>query len=179
MRDVERVAIHYRRLPDHTRIYDQRVIHRDPHVIVTLSERLRMDAPMTAGDRVMLEDGSLAVWFTFPETWHDIGRFYRADGTYTGLYANILTPPVLEPATWHTTDLFLDVWWPDGGELQLLDEDEFEAAVTARHLDRSTAERARAEAHDILHRAGAGSWPPPVVEEWSLTRALERVGEAD
>ena len=33
------------------------------------------------------------VWTTYRgDVWHDVGRFHLADGTFTGYYANILTP---------------------------------------------------------------------------------------
>ncbi|MBT8487892.1 MAG: hypothetical protein HKO77_06330, partial [Gemmatimonadetes bacterium] len=75
MTPPSRVAIHYRRLPDRLRIYDQRVVLERDDVVVTLSEPLDLDEPMTFEGDVMLEPGSLAVWFTFPGAWHDIGRF--------------------------------------------------------------------------------------------------------
>jgi uncharacterized protein len=170
-----RVSIHYRRLPDGLRIYDQRVVIERDDVVVTLSEPMEMTSPMVADGDVMLEGGSLAVWFTFPGAWHDIGRFHRADGTFSGLYANILTPPVMDGSVWHTTDLFLDVWWPAGGDVVLLDEDELEDAVEQRHLDADTAERVRAEADRLVSLAAEGAWPPPVVEEWTLERSLARL----
>jgi len=171
-----RVAIHYRRLPDHTRVYDQRVLLEQDDVVVTLSEPLAMEAPMVHDQRVMLEPGSLVVWFTFPEAWHDIGHFYAADGRSTGLYANVITPPVMEGSVWHTTDLFLDLWWPREGAPTILDEDEFENALAKDWLDEETAHRARAEADRLLALATAGAWPPPVVGEWTLGRALAEVG---
>jgi len=170
-----RVAIHYRRLPDRVRIYDQRVVHARDDVIVTLSEPLDLAAPLLHDGDVMLEAGSLAVWFTFPGEWHDIGRFHRADGTFTGIYANILTPPEIDGAVWHTTDLFLDVWWPASGTPLLLDEDELEAALGEGHVEPETAERARSEAAGLLERARSAAWPPPIVEEWTLARSLERL----
>ena len=70
--------------------------------------------------KIALEAGSDAVWFTFPGLWHDIGRFHRADGEFTGIYANILTPPVIEPdGKWETTDLFLDIWVDPEGRLSV------------------------------------------------------------
>lgn len=177
MTSSPRVSIHYRRLPDHVRIFDQRVVLSRDDVVVTISEPLELDAPITADDQVMLEDGSLAVWFTFPEAWHDIGRFHRADGSFTGLYANIITPPVMTDSVWHTTDLFLDVWWPEDGSVVLLDEDELQEALREGHIDPDTAEQARAEAHRVLGLAREGRWPPPVVREWTLERSLEAVGE--
>jgi predicted RNA-binding protein associated with RNAse of E/G family len=168
----DRVRIHYRRLPDHDRIYDQRIVLERDDVIVTLSQPLELAEPMTTDGRVMLENGSLALWFTFPGEWHDIGLFHLADGTFTGLYANILTPPEIAGRVWHTTDLFLDVWWPAGGQPELLDEDELDQALESGVVDAGTAERARQEADRLLGLARSGGWPPPVVHEWTLAQAL-------
>ncbi len=167
-----RVAIHYHRPPDNRRIYDQRVVWAGPDVIITLSDPLELARPVMVGAAPVLESGSLALWFTFPGAWHDIGRFHRPDGTLTGIYANILTPPELGDTVWHTTDLFLDVWKAPDGSVSLLDEDEFDEACTAGHVDPETATRAREEAARILGEARSGSWPPQVVREWTLERAL-------
>jgi predicted RNA-binding protein associated with RNAse of E/G family len=172
----DRVLIHYRRLPDDEQLFDQRVILERPDVIVTVTDPIELTEPLRALGQVMLESGSRAVWFTFPGAWHDVGRFHLADGTFTGLYGNILTPPVIDEREWHTTDLFLDVWIPEGGAPALLDEDELEAALATGHIDPTTAERARTEAKRLIQHAAAGTWPPPVVNEWTLARIEE--GEA-
>ena len=173
-----RVAIHYRRPPDRLRIYDQRVVHEDDDVIVTLSQPIEADVAMHHDGAIMLERNSLALWFTFPGVWHDIGRFHRADRTFTGLYANILTPPVIDGPIWHTTDLFLDVWQTPSVTTVLLDEDEFEDARTQGLMDPPTAERAWEEGQRILLEAARGEWPPSCVNEWTLERALEVLGDA-
>ena len=179
MSDAPRVAIHYHRPPDRLRIYDQRIVLERADVIITLSEPLDLPEPMLLDGEVMLEGGSLALWFTFPGLWHDIGRFYAADGRETGLYANVLTPVRIDGDVWHTTDLYLDVWRPVGGTARILDEDELAEAIDAGHVDGETAERARREATTLETRAGDGSWPPPVVDEWSLARALDALAEVD
>ena len=148
-----RVKIHYERIPDGHRIYDQRVVVERKDVVITLSEPLDLPATITHDEHVMLEAGSLALWFTFPGVWHDIGRFHRADGSFTGVYANILTPARMEGPVWYTTDLFLDVWWPSGGEVTLLDEDEFDAAIERRQIEPEVARRAREEADRLLELA--------------------------
>ena len=173
MSSGDRVRIHYRRLPDREQVFDQRVVLERSDVIVTLSQRLQLPEPMLCEGQLMLEGGSLALWFTFPGQWHDIGIFHRADGAVTGLYANILTPPEIEGNVWRTTDLFLDVWWAEGGEVQLLDEDELAQALEGGDIDPGTARSAQAEADRLLVLARAGTWPPPVVREWTLERALE------
>lgn len=178
MSGPRRVQIHYCRPPDGLRIYDQRVAFEREDVIVTLSEPMELEAAITIGGSVALESGSLAVWFTFPGVWHDIGRFHRADGSFSGLYANVLTPPVIAGSIWHTTDLFLDVWRPSSGPICLLDEDEFEEAVRKGHIESSTSLRAREEADRLLDLAARGEWPPSIVEEWTLTRTLEQLAIA-
>ncbi|HUP51205.1 MAG TPA: DUF402 domain-containing protein [Longimicrobiales bacterium] len=176
MSPTDRVRIHYRRLPDHEEIFDQRVVLERPDVIVTVTGPLDLSGPLCAGEEVLLEPGARAVWLTFPGAWHDIGRFHLRDGTFTGFYANVLTPVDIaapiggEPHVWHTTDLFLDVWLAPGASARILDEDELTEALARGHIDPETAERARAEAERLLALAAAGEWPPPAALEWTLDR---------
>ena len=176
VRVSERVRIHYTRPPDRITIYDQRVALTRDDVIVTISDPLPLKQPLTIGGGPGLENGSLAVWFTFPDVWHDIGRFHLAGGSLTGVYANILSPPRIDGPDWYTTDLWLDVWIRPGHDARLLDVDEFDAGVSAGLIDTATAERAREEARSILERASSGTWPPPIVEEWTLERTLAAIG---
>jgi len=173
---TEMVEIHYLRPPDDVQIYRQHLLLDAADVKVTLARAISYPNPHPIAGEVGLEDGSDVVWFTFPGAWHDIGRFHRADGTFTGLYANVLTPPRMPGRVWHTTDLYLDVWRRAGGTLLLLAEDEFDAAVENEHIDQPTAARARQEAASLLAAARAGRWPPPVVEQWTRERALEVLG---
>jgi len=168
-----RVRIHYRRPPDREQIFDQSVVFEREDVIVTLAEAMELDLPMRIDGAIALETGSSIVWFTFPGVWHDIGRFHRADGTFVGYYANVLTPPVMEGRVWHTTDLYLDVWVAADGKVLLLDEDEFEEAVGRELIDAATATRAREEATCLIAGAENGTWPPPIAREWTLDRARE------
>ncbi len=169
---VDRVRIHYRRLPDREQIFDQRVVLERDDVIVTLTDPMSLELPMLIDGAAALEQGSRVVWFTFPGQWHDVGRFHLADGSFTGCYGNVLTPPRILGNAWYTTDLFLDVWVPANGAPKLLDEDELEEAKALSHIDEELARRARDEANTLLERATRGEWPPEVVREWTLERAL-------
>jgi predicted RNA-binding protein associated with RNAse of E/G family len=121
--------------------------------------------------RVVLEDGSPVVWFTFPGAWHDIGRFHTADGAFTGLYANVIMPVAMDgPYVWDTVDLFLDLWVDERGAT-VLDEDELADAVVRGWVDEATAARARTEIERMRAGAEAGRWPPAVVRDWTLERA--------
>jgi predicted RNA-binding protein associated with RNAse of E/G family len=179
------VTIDYGRLGGTTVIYRQRLVHAGPRAIVTLQEDTPIARPKRIDGVVILEPGSPVVWFTFEGAWHDIGAFHRVDGTFTGWYANVLTPVDLpSPAggewRWSTTDLCLDVW-SDGDAVRVLDEDELETVVRAGAVDPDLATRAREEAARISRAARNDEWPPAVVGEWPLERAraeLRRAGRA-
>lgn len=176
---ARRVAIHYRRLPDRVQVFDQPVLEEDAEFVVTLAESVPLPAPVLVGGRVVLEPGAPVVWFTYPGRWYDLGRFHLADGTFTGVYANILTPVRMQGDRWDTTDLCLDVWAGADGAVEILDEEEFAAAVEGGWIEAATAAAAREHAETLAASARQGSWPPPHVAEWDLRRARERLGELE
>jgi len=170
----EFVQIHYLRPPDRREIFEQRLLLDAAAVKVTLAENVPFDPPIQILGEVALEAGSDAVWFTFPGLWHDIGRFHRADGTFTGIYANILTPPVIEESgVWETTDLFLDIWVNARDEFTVLDGDQLKEAINLGWVTEDEAARASAEVEWIREEYLAGRWPPPVVLEWTLEKARQ------
>lgn len=170
------IRINYRRPPNRIQVFEQHLVYDGDDVKVTLAESLPYEPPMRIEGQVVLELGSDVVWFTFPGAWHDIGRFHRADGTYTGMYANLLTPVKMEGPEWETTDLFLDVWINRDGTVMLLDEEELDEAVGREWVTAETAARVREEARRMVDGALHGGWPPPVVHEWSLQRCREVLG---
>lgn len=167
------VRIHYLRPPDREELFVQRVVHESDEVVVTLVDHATLPRPVQVDGTVVLDPGAPAVWFTFPGAWHDVGRFHRVDGTFTGIYANILEPVTfLGPREWRAVDLFLDLWLGEGGAApRLLDEDELEEALARGWLDPTTGAAARAEAERLLVLARARRWPPAIVHEWTLERA--------
>ena len=168
------VHIHYLRPPDGKEVFTQRLLWDAPGVKITFAQNVPFDPPIRILGEVALEAGSDAVWFTYPGRWHDIGRFHRADGTFTGIYSNILTPPTIhDDGTWETTDLFLDVWVNPSGELYVLDEDQLEEALGAGWITEGQARRARDEVAWIRTEHAAGLWPPPMVGVWTLERARQ------
>lgn len=153
------IEIHYHRPPDRTTIYCNQLVHQDGDVIIT---------------RNTLDDGSPAVWFTFPDADHDIARFHQADGGFKGIYANILTPVAfVSDVEWRTTDLFVDVWIDPNNRAMLLDEDELAEAMQRGWIDEQTGARALQAAHRLLRQHAEGTWPPRVVYDWPLERILE------
>ena len=168
------VRIHYVRPPGRKTVFTQRLIAEDGGALVTLARDLSFAPPLEIQGTVALEEGSVALWFTFPERWYDVGLFHRADGSRSGIYGNVLTPPVIHSdGRWDTTDLFLDLWIPSGGSPALLDQDELDAALAETAVAPELAARAAEEGDRLLKQARSGHWPPPVVGRWSLDRALE------
>ncbi|HEX2189365.1 MAG TPA: DUF402 domain-containing protein [Longimicrobiaceae bacterium] len=166
------VRIRYRRLPDRVQTFEQALVEDAGEYVVTLLEPADLPRPVVVGGHVVLEPGAPVVWFTYRgEVWHDVGRFHLADGTFTGCYANVLTPVRMRGGDWETTDLALDVWAGADGTTETLDLDEFEEAVRRGWLDPETEARARAEADALAGAARAGLWPPEHVRSWDLARA--------
>ena len=171
------VRIRYRRPPDRLEIHEQYLVHDTSDLKVTFAPSVVRPGPLRIDGRTVLENGSPVVWFTFPGAWHDIGRFHTADGVFTGLYANILTPVELGPGhVWDTTDLFLDLWLDDDG-VRVLDENDFDDAIARGWIDEATVRRARTEIERLRSAAQSGVWPAAAVNEWTLERARRRVEE--
>jgi predicted RNA-binding protein associated with RNAse of E/G family len=169
----ETVVIRYRRLPDRETVFEQKMVHDGGDHLVTLLEAAPLDRAVTVRGAPVLEPGAPVVWVTYPGLWYDVGRFHLRDGTFTGWYANVLTPVQVEGTCWSTTDLCLDVWRPadPDGEVALLDEGEFEAAVRREWIDAPTARRALDTAASLRACAEIGSWPLSHATEWTLERA--------
>jgi predicted RNA-binding protein associated with RNAse of E/G family len=141
-------------------------------------ERTPLPTAVRVGGDVILDVDAPVIWFTFDDAWHDIGLFHTAAGVFTGCYANMITPVRFRsPLEWETTDLFLDVWLPAGSTAgMLLDEDELDHALAEGWISPALADSARTESHHLLAAIDREQWPPRMVTEWSLERALRHVG---
>jgi predicted RNA-binding protein associated with RNAse of E/G family len=121
---------------------------------------------------IVLDSGYWAVWFAFKNQPFDVGRFYRPDGTLTGYYADILEPVRWEgsdPTTLQPIiDLFLDLWIAPDGRYSVLDEDEFEEAVSLGHLTGEQISQARSVLLDLIEATKRGEFPPALVKEFRL-----------
>jgi predicted RNA-binding protein associated with RNAse of E/G family len=170
---TETIRIHYHRPPDRDDVFVQQLLERTADCVVTFMPATPLKSPVMVRDRIVLEDSSAAIWFTFRDAWHDIGLFHMRDGTFTGTYANAITPVrSLDSDSWETTDLFLDFWLGADGVSALLDEDEFDDALSRNLLDAETAARAVSEMMSIVRATALGEWPPAIVRQWDLGRAI-------
>jgi predicted RNA-binding protein associated with RNAse of E/G family len=160
-------------------VFEQEVVADAGAYIVTFLAAAAIPKPVRVGEQIVLEPGSPVVWFTYPGRGYDVGRFHRADGTFTGAYANLLTPVRMQGDTWHTTDLCLDVWAGADGSVQILDEDEFAEAVRQGWINTPTAEAARAQADALATEARRSTWPPQHIRDWTLERVLNLLNKTD
>ena len=153
----------------------QELLYESDDVMVTFLAHTPVQRPLVIDGVVALENGSPAIWFTFPGLMHDVGRFHTAAGVFTGLYANILMPiEVHSSREWSATDLFLDVWVGIGREPRVLDEDELDQALARGWIGAETGAAARTEAESIVKSHEGDHWPPAIVNEWTLERVLRR-----
>ncbi len=164
------IRYEYRRPGKEVTVYDEWLVLDRPDAKVLLLERY--DGPeLRRGKDVMLGAGAPIVWYVFPEKWHDIGRFHRADGTLTGWYTNLSKPVEMRGDTWSASDLFLDHWLPRVGEPAWLDEDEFDAAVRSGLIDTATKRRVQNERTIIDLQVSEGAWPPAIARDIDLAQA--------
>jgi predicted RNA-binding protein associated with RNAse of E/G family len=131
--------------------------------------------PLEQEGTVILEPGAPVLWFVFSGCWADVGRFHKADGTFTGWYTNLCTPAERHDNAWRSTDLFLDLWIPAQGKPRWLDEDEFAEAEATKVIDRWTAQKVRQERKRIDALVAADQWPPPVCRVMDLETIRTRL----
>jgi predicted RNA-binding protein associated with RNAse of E/G family len=128
-----------------------------------IEQHVRVRNPRREFGRVIVANGYLAVWFIFRRKWYDVGKFYDRKGKCTGYYCDIIRPVArLLSAPTKTsiiTDLFLDLWITREGRCVVLDEDEFERALSRHTISATLASRARRELRALIQSTKAGRFP--------------------
>lgn len=163
------ISIHYRRLPDREVVFHQRLVHESPDCTVTFLDAAQLAKPVMARGTVILEPGAPVVWFTYPGRWYDVGRFHLCDGTFTGFYANVLTPVVMQRDEWWTTDLCLDFWLGADGDTEILDEEEFAHAEQSGWITPEQSVAARITIEELARAARNLEFPGDREQRWDLT----------
>jgi predicted RNA-binding protein associated with RNAse of E/G family len=139
---------------------------------IVLATELSPSKPVDYFGEIVMGVGYWAVWFLFKGRPFDVGRVYRPDGTWTGYYVDILEPVqwkgsdpnTLEPII----DLFLDLWVAPDGKYMILDEDEFEEAISLGHLTSEQIDHARSVLRELIEATERKEFPPAVVREFWL-----------
>lgn len=163
------IQYEYRRPGKRLQTYEEWLVLDRPDAKVLLQDYAGPD--LVVAGATMLEHGASAVWYVFPEKWHDVARFHLRDGTLTGFYTNLCMPVEIGEHRWVGRDLFLDLWQPVEGRARWLDEDELAAAVRSGMIDAATNKRIRNERSLIDLQVARSAWPPPIVRDLSLEQA--------
>lgn len=128
--------------------YPGEVLERDEEGIVlrTSWDRERMDL----GFVVLEPDDRWSETF-YRDRWYNVFEIRAADGRLKGWYCNVTRPARITEDSVCAEDLALDLWVGSGGEVQVLDEDEFAQLTLAPEVRRRAREalaelKARAEA---------------------------------
>ena len=152
-----------------TTVYEELLVLDRPDVKVLLQEGYS-GPDVDVGDARVLDSGAPIIWFIFPESWHDIGRFHLNSGTFTGWYTNLCRPVQFDEDKWIGNDLFLDLWqFPDGTPVWL-DEDELDDAVKAGIVDRALEKQVLNQKTLIDLQVSLNAWPPPIARDIDLSQ---------
>jgi len=104
---------------------------------------------------VVLEPGDRWTEYFYKDRWYNIFEIRDSEGRVKGWYCNITRPARLGEDEVAAEDLALDLWVGRDGDMQVLDEEEFE------ELDLSAEERSRAKKalEDLQRRVEKGLSP--------------------
>ncbi len=137
------------------------VFHYDARVVARAPGMIQIEARFEARDvahlgPILLRRGDRMVEWFYADRWYNIFEIHdAADDGLKGWYCNITRPAILVDGEVRADDLALDLVVLPGGEVLLVDEDEFAA------LDIPPSDRVAAlAAADDLRRAVAARQPP-------------------
>lgn len=152
--------IYVRKLrPDGSQAYawDGVVLRCDEHGIVL---RAQFNVDLVDLGFTTFRRGDEFVEFYYWEHCFNVFQISAPDGTLKGWYANVGLPAELDAATGELryVDLELDVWMHPDGEFVVLDQDEFEALLTAHRDLAGPAQRGRTELLTLVESGHLPRW---------------------
>jgi predicted RNA-binding protein associated with RNAse of E/G family len=122
--------------------YPGRILVRGPHSLMLAAE---FDRERTQAGSLTIEPGDRFIETFYDDRWYNVFAVHSQDGSvFRGWYCNIARPAVLDPADVYQQDLALDLIVLPGGEVEVLDRDEFEE-IDLPASDRANAESTLAE----------------------------------
>jgi predicted RNA-binding protein associated with RNAse of E/G family len=169
------ISIVYRRPPSPPQIFPG-VLRKVTDDFVIIQSRLSVSQPRRVLDTIIADNGYWAIWFVFRGKWFDVGKFYDKSGNWLGYYCDIMEPVtrmVWGSRTTVITDLFLDLWITPHNDYYVLDESEFENAISSRFISRSVGEKARSQLQLLIRKIRRRDFPPSQVREIELLQVSE------
>jgi predicted RNA-binding protein associated with RNAse of E/G family len=100
---------------------------------------------------VILEPGDRWTEYFYADRWYNIFAICASDGHLKGWYCNVTRPARISAAEVTAEDLALDLWVTPNGEMQVLDEDEFNA-LSLSLAEREAARNGLAELQALVAR---------------------------
>lgn len=98
-----------------------------------------------------------AICFFYPDRWYNIISMIRKSGIY--YYCNVATPCVYDGEALKNIDLDLDVKVFPNGDVELLDEDEFEEHQKQMQYDQDIIDLAKDAAQQLLDKIKKEEYP--------------------
>lgn len=169
--DIDAI-LRYRRPPDRLTVIQTKLLE-DAEGVVIMQHKVKTSKPLRIDGQIVIDDGYDAVWFIYRGQCHDIGIIRDRTGIFTGYYCDVILPLISRDGFYEATDLFLDLWITPSGRAFVLDEDEFEEAISKGWISHATAGIAREELNHMLKGLERGDFPPRGVRE----RAMRSVGK--
>lgn len=112
--------------------HNGREVWQYPAAVLERSPRhIRLEAFFNRDDMALgyavFKRGDRFVETFYSDRWYNVFAVHdRDDGALKGWYCNVCRPAVISESAVRCDDLALDVWVSPGGEVIVLDEDEFE-----------------------------------------------------
>jgi len=115
---------------------------------------------MFDGEVVLTYDFQI-VYFELMGKWFTVGKIRDLQGTHTGYYCDIVTPPkLLEDSGVEMTDLFLDLWVSPDLRYKVLDKEELENAFCKGWVTKQLYDKAKEELNKLINIVKQGKFPP-------------------
>lgn len=119
--------------------YEGEVLSRDAHRVVVRAVWTR---PTTRLPFTTFEHGDILHESFYSDRWYNVFELRTAQGRLKGWYADVTRPARIGADHLDWEDLLLDIWMGPDGAMQVLDEDEFAAAVPELPAAEATIARA-------------------------------------
>lgn len=110
------------------------------------------------------------VWFRFwlPEQDQIVEKYFHEEGHAVGMYMPVCTPLERRGDVYRSTELILGLWMQQSGQVSVLREDEFDAAVADGLLPPVAVERAERRIRELTAAVFRGQFPPPLVRNFDI-----------
>jgi len=156
---ARKIHLRFIRLPNHVLNLHDDLVYRSKRVVVGRSEVTSAHS-VVFDNEVVLAPGFPIVYFELMGKWFTVGKIRNLQGTHTGYYCDIVTPPRLFDDGIELTDLFVDLWVSPDLRCKVLDEEELEDAFRKGWITEQLYSKAKMEVEKLVRLVRSGKFPP-------------------